>query len=101
MSHKPVCVKCHLEFRPARIGVVVVELYTRDQVPYRMINGDVWQCPGCGAEIIVNYGTNSLYHHDEGFEDRLEHIPKSNRVDVCEYIFSPQYKEHSNGEHKN
>jgi len=68
MNHRPVCVKCRVEFRPERNGVKVIDLFINNSQPYKIWDADMWKCPSCEVEIIVGFGRAPLYEHfQEGF----------------------------------
>lgn len=84
---KPVCVKCGLFYRPKRNGQVFEEgkpyksepnepvRYTEqdgEQVQwtgYKLWHADLWECRGCGNQIITGAGAAPLVEH---FEDRYQ-----------------------------
>lgn len=62
---KPICIKCHLFFRPKKNGFYFTEGKPlpsarpglRDAamwLKYKLWSGDLWECRGCGAQIIVS-----------------------------------------------
>jgi len=56
----PVCVKCGREMRCAKNEVVVYHPFesntgVEDAIDFAVI-GDKFKCPGCGIEIVVNFG---------------------------------------------
>jgi len=66
---KPVCLKCACYFRPHKNGVYYVEMKPkagRDPArgqrepegwtPYKVWQGDLWQCPECGHLMIHGSG---------------------------------------------
>jgi hypothetical protein len=74
---KPVCPKCQRFFRPKRNGTPFIEMYPKhgvvrpesgtaapqDWLPYKLWQGDLWVCHGCGAEIIVGAGIKPMSEH--------------------------------------
>ena len=44
-----VCLPCQIEYRCKRNGVLLV---TMDAAPVEAYMADVWECPGCGHQII-------------------------------------------------
>jgi hypothetical protein len=72
---KPACPKCSLFFRPKVNGTAFVECMPIGQVapagnaapeawkPYKLWIGDLWDCRGCGAEIIVGAPVSPLAEH--------------------------------------
>jgi len=72
MSYRPVCVKCGIEFKTKKNGVVAQE-HTEPQptgTPYKIWNGDLWECPQCLTQIIVGWGDKPVsYHNDPDFKE--------------------------------
>lgn len=83
---KPVCVKCQRFFRVKKsgfyftegmpIGTVIVppgKDYPELWKPYKVWAGDLWECLGCGAEILSGFGQNpiAIQHEDEFERQRL------------------------------
>jgi hypothetical protein len=76
---KPVCVPCERFFRPAKNGFAFVEgkptsngakpgkAEPEHWQPYKLWMGDRWECPDCGASIIVGFAQHPIsedYHQD-------------------------------------
>jgi hypothetical protein len=70
---KPICVKCRRFYRPKKNGTYFVEGKPRGGVRappgleapelwehYKLWLGDLWECRGCGSEIIVGTGINPV-----------------------------------------
>jgi hypothetical protein len=55
------CAKCHIELHCKQNGVYVMEY--AGQLPYKLWEADLWDCPGCGAEIVVGFGSKPLAEH--------------------------------------
>lgn len=66
---KPICAPCQRFFRPKRNGFLFVEGMPVGQErappgterpdlwqPYKLWQGDLWECQGCKTEIIVGTG---------------------------------------------
>ena len=73
---KPVCVPCQRFFRPKKNGFSFVEAMPigRDRPvpgtaapdqwkPYKLWMGDLWECHGCGATIVVGVGQSPISEH--------------------------------------
>jgi hypothetical protein len=68
---KPICIPCQRFFRPHKTGFFFTEgmpVGSESAVPsgtsrpdlwkpYKIWSGDIWKCEGCGAEIVVGFGT--------------------------------------------
>jgi hypothetical protein len=81
---KPMCVPCQRFFRPRRNGVRVLEskpLGSRPEpgtsqadrwVPYKVWSADLWECQGCGAQIVSGWGHGPMSQdYLPGFEDEV------------------------------
>lgn len=73
---KPACPKCQRFFRPKKNGYILTEGMPVGQdlapagrsnpelwKPYKVWEGDLWECLGCGAEIVVGYGNVPISEH--------------------------------------
>ncbi len=83
----PICIKCHRFFRCKKNDYYFIEA-SRDSFdikpgtaepekwkPYKVWAGDLWECPGCEAQIISGVGTRSLsVHHEEKFEQIVKQL---------------------------
>ena len=79
---KPICVPCQRFFRMKKAGFYFTEGYpvgpgraepgTSEPdkwKPYKIWSGDLWECQGCGAQIVSGFGLEPLsIHHEERFE---------------------------------
>lgn len=85
---KPVCVKCRLFYRPKRNGVAWEEgmpgpgpIHNEDGwTSYKLWRADLWECRGCGNEIIVG-------HADRPFAEHYQEHYAQNREGVKPYVF--------------
>lgn len=83
---KPVCVPCQRFFRPKRNGQALLEgmphgpgsgepgtSSPESWLPYKLWIGDLWECPGCGAQIVVGIiGDRLAEHYETDFKKYLE-----------------------------
>lgn len=82
---KPACVPCQRFFRPKRNGQRVLEGMPVGQDvppgtadpdrwhPYKLWVADLWECEGCGAQIVSGYGREpQAERHHDGFDHLLE-----------------------------
>lgn len=72
---KPICVPCKRFFKCAKNGFYFIEgMPTEDGAapgnaapekwkPYKLWDGDRWECPGCGASIVVGTGRVPVAEH--------------------------------------
>jgi hypothetical protein len=70
MSHKPVCVRCNIEFRPEKVGIEVLDM--AEWGPYQLWNADLWKCPSCGIEIIPYFGDYGEHHNSLTFMENVK-----------------------------
>jgi len=69
--HRPVCPKCHVEFRPECNGTGVLDF--ADFGPYSIWDSDLWKCPECGNEVIGGFGNGPISaHYQEDFTKIVE-----------------------------
>jgi hypothetical protein len=82
---RPICVVCHRFFKPIRNGFYFIEgmplmehpdsRNAKDWKPYKLWSGDVWECPGCQATIIVGTGKNPIAeHYQDDFHRKCEQL---------------------------
>ncbi len=83
---KPICPKCQRFYRPKKNGTPFVEMKPRSglshppgiEAPemwetYKLWMGDLWECRGCGHELIVGTGNRPIsqdFHPD--FQMQIE-----------------------------
>ena len=52
--------------------------------PYKIWMGDLWECNGCGAEIIVGVGRHSVSeHYYHNFKAMIEKLNARIQVNDC------------------
>lgn len=91
---KPICVPCHRFFRIKKTGYYFTESMPKGNsappgiaapekwTPYKIWSGDLWECEGCGAEIIHGTGRAPLAeHYEEGFT-AMRHRINADQFDV-------------------
>jgi hypothetical protein len=84
-----VCMKCNLFFKMKKGGVIWIEgkpingkhddtVWT----PYKVWSSDLWECKGCGTQIVMGHGFNPISEDfKEGFQGWVD---QSNfQVDDC------------------
>lgn len=58
----PVCVPCCRPMRLDHSGVVVeFQAIVLGPGPYQQVNGDQYQCDGCGATVIARYAAEAFW----------------------------------------
>jgi hypothetical protein len=63
---KIVCTQCQCEFRPKKNGVWLTEM--AEFGPYRVWAADLWECPGCGTQVISGFANEPTEHFEKGFD---------------------------------
>lgn len=86
---KPICVKCQRFYRPKRTGTYFTEQMptgaTKDSPPgtaapelwrpYKLWCGDLWECQGCGSQLIVGTGFKPIReNYDADFEEERQRL---------------------------
>lgn len=69
---KPICAKCQMFFYPKKTGTAFVENMA-GRKPYKLWMGDLWECRGCGSQVISGVGQRPIAEH---FEDDFAHQVK-------------------------
>ena len=81
---KPICVRCQRFYRCIKNNFPFIEgmpIGDSDLAlpgtatpyhwkPYKIWNGDKWQCPGCGSEIVVGCASEPIAEHYQTHFDR-------------------------------
>ena len=76
---KPICVKCKIEYRPEKNGVVVE--YMASFGSYQLFFADLHKCPKCGDEIIAGFGQSSFAeHYQSDYKEILKKQGKTYKV---------------------
>ena len=72
---KPICVPCQRFFRPKHNGENFIEAMPLQTAaptgasrpdlwkPYKLWSGDLWECQGCKAQIVVGVGVGPMAEH--------------------------------------
>lgn len=92
---KPICVPCQRFYRPERNGTFFIEGMPTGNAepgtsepekwkPYKLWCGDLWECRGCGHQIIVGAGHAPIAeHYQEKFADDLRAYDAKLQVNDC------------------
>ena len=97
---KTVCVKCQRFYRPKKNGVSFIEAMPRGGdrrpkpglaepdgwTPYKLWAADLWECPGCGNQIIpeLSAGLAPLNeHYRPDFEKDVDNYKPIVTVNDC------------------
>lgn len=67
----PICVECRLFMTRVKNGVsVLTHAETR---PYQLFRADLFECPGCGGQVVTGFGSNpESEHFAPDFAERIE-----------------------------
>lgn len=93
---KPVCVRCQRFYRVKKNGYAFVEgmpleknarpglVDDRKWGPYKLWNGDLWECHGCGSQIVVGVvGDRLAEHYEPDFLQKVEAFEAVMKVNDC------------------
>lgn len=93
---RPICVPCRRFFRPKKNGFYFLEgMPSSNDVPpgnampegwrpYKLWAGDLYECPGCGAQTIVGVPQRHLAeHYEPGFKAQVERLRAEFQVNDC------------------
>ena len=89
---KPICVKCQLFFKPKKNGVYFEEGMPSGKdiagepiwEPYKLWACDLWECRGCGNQIIFGFGQNPVAeHYQPEYAEKILTHPPMLRVNDC------------------
>lgn len=88
---KPICVPCKKFYRPEKNGAYFEEGMPVDAKhhpgvwkPYKLWQGDLWRCQGCGAEIIVGAGRSPYAeHHEPDYAEQVQAAEPLLLVEDC------------------
>lgn len=75
--HVPVCATCRIDMHPGKTGISFVEQTGEgiDARPYKIWSADMWECPECGARVVVGFGrTAHTTYHEDTFNTILEQV---------------------------
>jgi len=88
---KPICMKCKLFYKPKKNGVAFIEGMPTGSgfprpgwKPYKLWEGDLWECKGCGHEIIVGVGAEPIaIQHQPTFQADLQRFAPEYQINDC------------------
>lgn len=92
---KPICVPCQRFYRPKENDFAFVEGMPTHGAkpgheeadkwrPYKLWLGDLWECKGCGAQIVVGTGQQPVSeHYKPDFASRVENFGAKLQVNDC------------------
>ena len=84
---KLTCVRCRPYFKPKKNAIAVEEGMPRgDGVwgSYKLWQADLWECPGCGAQLVTGYGRNPIAeHYETDYAAQVARHAPLFRVDDC------------------
>jgi hypothetical protein len=84
---KPVCVKCRLFYKIKRGGVAIEEgrpLGGDAWGPYKLWMADLYECKGCGAQLVTGFGRERIVeHYQPEYAATVEKFRPLLRVNDC------------------
>lgn len=94
---KPICVPCQRFYRPKKNGFAFIEAMpkTNDRPPpgtaapdqwepYKLWMGDLWECQGCGHQLVSGVGFNRIAeHYEPDFAEAVKAYAPTLTVNDC------------------
>lgn len=93
---KPICVPCQRFYRPKKNDFAFIEGMPRvngaepgvsqpeSWKPYKLWYGDLWECKGCGAQIVVGTGLKPVSeHYRDDFNETVRATNPTLQVNDC------------------
>lgn len=78
---KMVCLKCQTEFRIIKTGATVIDFFRDPPEPYRILEADVWECPGCKDRVAAGFAENAwVEHYMSFFAEKIQEVIDSARA---------------------
>ena len=74
------CWTCDRKLFVAKIGQDVIELTERGE-PYKVMSGDMLECPKCGLKVVTRFG-NVTAQHEADFDRRVESARDNGCIEV-------------------
>lgn len=97
---KPVCIACQCFFKPKKNGYAFIEGMPNSAArpgdnirgkrqpeswdPYKVWMGDLWECPDCGAEVVIGCGVGPVAeHYQPDFQNRATVFGATVQINDC------------------
>jgi len=93
---KPVCIPCKRFFKVIKSGYTFIEGMPTEHpalpgkaepekwIPYKLWSGDLWECQGCGTQIISGVGLCPIsVQHSKDFKGFVEKYGAKFQVNDC------------------
>ena len=93
---RPICVECQRFYRPKQNGTFFVEgmpiipdalsgtAAPHHWKPYKLWSGDLWECQGCGHQIISGVGHQPVAeHYQPTFADDVRAYDARLQINDC------------------
>jgi len=93
---KPICVACQRFYRAKKNGFFFIEAMPTVSdapagtaapeawKPYKLWSGDLWECKGCGHQLVSGAGSEPIAeHYQPKFEDDVRAYNPSLTVNDC------------------
>jgi hypothetical protein len=93
---KPICVKCQRFYRMKKSGFSFMEGMPLDNstpagtenpdawTPYKLWSGDLWECRGCGHQLISGVGSSPISeHYKPDFQEVVKRYIATYQVNDC------------------
>lgn len=84
---KITCVQCEVDYKIVKSGNYVIDMFLDPPQSCKIQNGDRWECPVCGHQVVAGYAQMPLSeHYQDNFEQLLEQV-KSHSMTIHCYEF--------------
>lgn len=94
------CPTCRRFYKVKKSGYYFEEGMPRGAgwAPYKLWVGDLYECEGCGAQVITGVGMEPLAeHYQKGYADTVARVGATVRIDDCPGAFNPATAESLRG----
>jgi hypothetical protein len=76
----PICIQCGLFFRVQKNGITWEErirVSDDEWRPYKLWQADLWECRGCGTQILTGHGQKPIaeYFENNYYDIRDRFVP--------------------------
>jgi len=79
MSNEKICIKCQVELRPKKNGILMLEMATFG--PMALWSSDLWYCPCCSMEAVIGFGEKPIIRSsDQDFDEQLTKYRKGSTI---------------------
>ena len=69
-----VCGQCHIALKRVRLGVTIIEMFSRPPRPYKLWKADILKCPRCDHCVLQSAQQPYAHHFEDGFDELVGDI---------------------------